>query len=167
MILLVRRVLAVISSCGLAASTAAYIASYFGSTMDSLWHWALLLHMGIFILVLPMFALEYSSIENNVFFWKGFKEGRPAWTVSAITAAGLIFFFHFAFFLIQSHAASPQIKNGDYVLDDHGSIIKVLTYGEYLFLKGAELRIFATGWIFFYLVLAMYWWFPRVRQLVF
>jgi hypothetical protein len=163
----IRRFLAVVSVFGLAISVVIYIASYFGSTMDTLWHWALLLHLGIFVLVLPMFALEYSSIKNSVFFWKGFKEGRPAWTVSAITAGGIVFIFHFVFFLIQSHGASPQIKDGDYVLDDHGQIIKLLAYGQYLFLKGAELRIFATGWIFFYLVLSMYWWFPRIRQLVF
>jgi small-conductance mechanosensitive channel len=167
MILFMRRILAVISACGLAGSIASYVASYFGSTMDSLWHRALLLHLGVFILVLPMFALEHSSIKNNVFFWKGFKEGRPAWTVFVISAAGLFFLFHFAFFLIQSHAASPQIEDGDYVLDDHGQIIKILTHGEYLVLKGAELRIFATGWLFFYLILTMYWGFPKVRQLVF
>jgi len=132
--------------------------------MDGLFQWALLLHMGIFILVLPMFALEYSSIRNRVFFWKGFRQGRPTWTVPAITLIGLFFFSHFAFFLIQSHAASPEIKDGDYVLNNHGHIVKLLTHGEYLALKGAELRLFATGWIFFYFVLTMYWWFPRIRH---
>jgi hypothetical protein len=162
----IRRFLAVVSIFGLAASIVAYIASYFGSTMDSLWRWALLLHPGVFILVLPMFALEYSSIKNRVFFWTAFKQGRPTWTVQAITLTALFFLFHFVIFLIESHAASPEIKDGDYVLNNHGHIVKVLTHAEYLALKGAELRLFATGWIFFYLVVTMYWWFPRIRQLV-
>jgi len=66
-------------------------------------------------------------------------------------------------FLIQSHGASLQIKNGEYVLDNHGQSVRVLTQREYFVLKGAELRMFATGWMFLYLVPATYWWFPRER----
>jgi hypothetical protein len=66
-------------------------------------------------------------------------------------------------FLVQSHASAPEIINGQYVLDNHRQIVKVLTQPEYWTLKGAELRIFATGWIFFYFVLTM-WWFPRQSE---
>jgi hypothetical protein len=37
----------------------------------------------------------------------------------------------------------------------------MLTKSEYLRLKAGELRLFATGWIFFYFVPTAYWWFPR------
>jgi hypothetical protein len=57
--------------------------------------------------------------------------------------------------------ASPEIINGEYVLNNHGHIVRTLTRSEYLRLKAAELRLFATGWIFFYFVPTMYWWFPR------
>ena len=57
--------------------------------------------------------------------------------------------------------ASPEIINGQYVLNNHGQIVRVLTRYEYLRLKGAELRLFASGWMFFYFVPTMYWWFPR------
>ena len=167
MALLLRRAIAAIAACGLALSVGTYFASYFGASMDSLWHWALPLHLGIFALYLPVVVLERSSMKGNIFFWEGFKVGRPSWTRSAITAVALLFVLHFVFFLIVSHAAAPEIKDGDYVLNNHGRIVKVLTYPQYLFLKGAELRIFATGWMFFYFTLVMYWWFPKVRQLVF
>lgn len=45
-------------------------------------------------------------------------------------------------------------------------IVKVLTESEYLQLEGAELRLFATGSMFFYFVPTMYWWFPKSRQVV-
>lgn len=44
-------------------------------------------------------------------------------------------------YLVQSHAASPELKNGGFVLNNHGQIVKVLTQSEYLKLKGEELRL--------------------------
>ncbi|MFY9909955.1 MAG: hypothetical protein WCF22_07060 [Candidatus Sulfotelmatobacter sp.] len=164
MILAIRRVLAVLAACGLVTSAFVYIGSYVGMTMDGLFRWAFVLHVGVFILLLPMFALEYSALNARTFFWKGFAEAMPKWVVPTIKLLGVFFTIHFLLFLIQSHAASPQIKSGEYVLDNHGQIVKVLTQREYLGLKGAELRLFATGWMFFYFVPAAYWWFPRNRE---
>ena len=164
MILMIRRILAVMAACGLFASVLAYIGSYVGTTMDSLFRWAIVLHIGVFILLLPMYMLEYSAVKARSFFWQGFSQAMPSWVVPTLKLLGVFFAIHFILFLIQSHAASPQFKNGEYVLDNHGQIVKVLTQGEYFRLKGAELRLFATGWMFFYLVPAAYWWFPRNRE---
>jgi len=164
MILVIRRILAVLAACGLIAGVFAYLGSYVGTTMDSLFRWAIILHIGIFILLLPMYALDYEAVKGRTFFWKGFSQGMPKWIVPTITLLGVFFGIHFFLFLIQSHAASPEIKNGEYVLNNHANIVKVLTQREYFSLQGAELRLFATGWIFFYFVLATYWWFPRNRE---
>jgi hypothetical protein len=160
-----RRFFAVLSACGLAASAIVYVASYLGATMDSLSRWAFVLHIGVFILLLPMYAVEYSSIKDRTFFWAGFAQGVPKWVVRSIKLLGLFFIFHFVWFLVQSHAASPELKNGGFVLNNHGQIVKVLTQSEYLKLKGEELRLFATGWMFFYFVPTMYWWFPQRSRL--
>ncbi|HET6218792.1 MAG TPA: hypothetical protein VFE27_17350 [Acidobacteriaceae bacterium] len=88
----------------------------------------------------------------------------PKWVVPGIKLLGLFFVVHFALFLTQSHASAPKIKNGEYVLDDHGKIVKTLTQSEFYEVKGAELRLFATGWMFFYFVPTAYWWFPRTGQ---
>jgi hypothetical protein len=140
------------------------VASFMGATMDGIFRWAIWLHVGVFALLLPMYAVEHGAIKNRSFFWKGFVQGLPAWAVRAIKLLGLFFIVHFGLFLIQSHAAAPEIKDGQYVLNNHGKIVKVLTQSEYQRLKGAELRLFATGWMFFYFVPTMYWWFPRGRE---
>ena len=132
--------------------------------MDSIFRWAIFLHIGVFVLLLPMYAFEYSAIRSRTFFWKSFTEGLPKWTVRSIQLFGLFFIFHFLFFLAQSHAAAPKIKNGEYVLDSHGQTVRVLSASEYRSLKGSELRLFATGWMFFYFVPMMYWWFPKRQQ---
>ena len=161
MILAMRKILAVLAACGLAASVFAYIGSYLGMTMDGAFRLAILLHVGVFILLAPMYAVDYGAVKERSFFWKGFSHCMPKWVVPTIKLLGVVFLVHFCLFLIESHAASPQIKDGQYVLDNHGQIVKVLTQREYFGLKGAELRLFATGWMFFYFVPAAYWWFPR------
>jgi len=164
MILVIRRVVAVLAACGLCASLSAYVGSYVGMTMDSLSRWAIAVGIGPFILLLPMYPANYAALKCRNFFWKGFSYGMPKWVVPTIKLLGLFFAIHFLLFLIESHAASPQIKDSQYVLDNHGQILRVLTRLEYLHLKGAELRIFATGWMFFYFVPFAYWWFPRLRK---
>ena len=129
--------------------------------MDALFPWAVILHVGVFLLLIPMHGLEWSAIQERTFYWKGFSALMPKWVVPAIKLIGVFCMANFALFLIQSHAASPEIINGEYVLNNHGEIVRVLTRLEYLHLKGAELRLFASGWMFFYFVPTMYWWFPR------
>src|SRR5579862_7910142 len=127
-----RRFFAILSACGLAASAIVYVASYLGATMDSLSRWAFVLHIGVFITLVPMYAVEYSSIKDRTFSWAGFAQGVPRWVVRSIKLLGLFFIFHFVWFLVQSHAASPELKNGGFVLNNHGQIVKVLTQSEYL-----------------------------------
>jgi hypothetical protein len=135
-----------------------------GATMDAAFRWAMFLHIGVFALVLPMYAVEYSTIKRSRFLWDAIWRGVPKWGVRTIQTVGLIFVAHFVLFLVQSHAASPEIKDGNYVLNNHGQIVKELTEAQYRWLKGSELRLFATGWISFYLVLSLYWWFPRAAS---
>jgi len=59
----VRKLLAVVSACGLAASTVVYLGSYVGLTMDSLAQRAFMLHVGVFLFLLPMFALEWRGLN--------------------------------------------------------------------------------------------------------
>jgi hypothetical protein len=105
MILMIRRILAVLAGCGLVASVLAYLGSYVGTTMDGLFRWAIVLHIGIFILLLPMYALDYSAVKARTFFWKGFSQGMAKWVVPTIKLLGVFFAIHFFLFLIQSHAA--------------------------------------------------------------
>jgi hypothetical protein len=159
--LLIRRILAIISACGFATAVVVYIRSFTGTTMNTIFRWAIFLHIGIFLLLLPMYAIEYPSIKSRMF-WKAFSQGLPKRAVRSIQLLMFFFIFHFLFFLVQSHASAPEIKNGEYILDDHGKTVRVLTESEYRSLKGSELRLFATGWMAFYSVPTMYWGFRRI-----
>ena len=161
MVSLLRHCLAIIAASALAASLIVYALSFVGKTMDEMFRWVMLLTVGVFPLVIPMYAVEYSAIKNSKFLWDAIWRGLPKWAVRATQIVFLFFAAHFVLFLVQSHAASPEIINGQYVLSNHGQIVKELTESQYKWLKGSELRLFATGCLSFYLALALYWWFPR------
>jgi hypothetical protein len=162
MSVMIRRLFALVSLVGVAASLYVYGASFFGLILDSsksqLWFFAL--HLFIFVLYAPICILESQAMRERTF-WKKFKLGKPTWVIRGINLAGVLFFVHFVLFFALSHAASPKIIDGAFVLSDHGTIKKVLTQAQYFRIKAAELRIFPTGWLSFYSVCAAYWWFPR------
>jgi hypothetical protein len=128
--------------------------------------WFVLLHVGVILLFLPMLAAEYPAMKTNKFFGAEFERGKPRWVISGIKLSFVLFVFVFVLFLVLSRAASPEVQNGQYVLNNHGRIVRVLSEGEYLHLEGWELRMFASGWMCFYISLIAYWWFPRNRTLV-
>jgi len=108
-----------------------------------------------------MYAIEYPGIRNRTFFWDGFRRGKPDWAYYMFQLFGAFFIIHFILFFLVSHGAAPRIVDGKFVLSNHGQITKWLTEAEFLSLNGYELRIFATGWMFFYSFATAYWWFPR------
>src|ERR1700741_2093599 len=116
MIFFIRKCLAAISACGFAAGVLLYVASYTGMTMDGAFRWAISLHIGVFILMLLMYVVEYPSFTSRVFFWKEFGRGMPKWVVPAIKGLAVFFALHFALFLVQSHAAAPEVRNGEYFI---------------------------------------------------
>jgi len=58
----------------------------------------------------------------------------------------------------------PEVQDGQYVLISHGHILKVLTQAEFVKLRAAGARMFASVMILFYFMPVMYWWFRRGHQ---
>jgi hypothetical protein len=153
-----RKLVAIAAAPGFVAGVCIFIASFFGLTMDKLGAKAFLLHAGIFALAIPLVVIERGSKGVSLF------GGKPRWVVRSIQMLGLLCVAVFFVFLASSHAASPDIINGEYVLNDHGRIVGYISEKDYLFLKGWELRLFASGWMFAYYSLIMHWWFPRREE---
>ena len=116
---------------------------------------AFLLHLGIFAIGIPLIFVEKWPKGVDPF------RGKPRWVLRSMQMLFLLFVVMFFSFLALSHAASTAIVNGEYVLNSHGKIVAYISERDYLFLKGWELRLFASGWILVYYALMLYWWFPR------
>ena len=150
-----RKAIAIAAVPGFIVGIYIFIESFFGLTMDKLGLKAVLLHAGIFALAIPLAFVERWGKGVDPF------RGKPRWVVRSMQALFLLFVAVFVGFLILSHAASPEIINGEYVLNSHGKIVGHISEKDYFFLKGWELRLFASGWILFYYILILHWWFPR------
>jgi hypothetical protein len=150
-----RRVVAIAAVPGLIAGIYIFIASFFGLSMDKLGTKVFLLHLGVFALFVPLVGVERWSKRVDPF------RGKPHWVIRSMQTLFLLFVVVFFTFLALSHAASPEIINGEYVLNSHGRIVGHISERDYLFLKAWELRLFASGWILAYFAIMMYWWSPR------
>jgi hypothetical protein len=157
----IRRFFAFLSACGIAASVLVYIESFSGAAINNSWRWEILLGAGVVALGISIHILEYPSSNNRSFYWKGFERGIPRWVIRSNYLLMLIVIVHFAWYFLLGGFGMPTIKDGQYVLDNHGRILKVLTQAEYLSLNEAQLRIFATLMIACYFMPMMYWWFRR------
>ena len=156
-----RGFLALLSACGIAACIPVYIESFSGATIDNSWRWLLLLGIGVFAVGMPIHILEYPSSKNWNFYWKEFARGMPSWVVAFECLLVLVVIAHFVWYYLQGGFGVPGIKDGEYVLDNRGRILKVLTQAEYFTLQEAQLRIVASLIISSYFMPMMYWWFRR------
>jgi hypothetical protein len=150
-----RKVVAIAAAPGLIASIYIFIASFLGLSMDNLGGKAFLLHLGIFALFIPLIFVDHWSNGVDPF------RGKPRWVLRSMQILFLLFLVVFFTFLFLSHAASPEIINGEHVLNNHGKIVGYISERDYRSLKGWELRLFASGWLLGYYAVMMYWWFPR------
>jgi len=155
-----RRCLAFLSVCGIAATILAYITSFFGGWIDISLLWVAPLGFGALALGMPIRFIEPSS-KFPSYFWTEFTQGMPKWVFPFLILVWLTTAAHFAWFSFHVGFGVPEIKDGQYVLDNHTEVLKVLTQSEYLSLKGAQVRMIATVMISMYAVPTIYWYFRR------
>ena len=84
----------------------------------------------------------------------------PRWVIRCNYLLMAIVIVHFAWYFFLGGIGMPTIKDGQYILNNHGRIVRVLTKGEYILLNEVQLRIFATLMISSYFMFMMYWYFP-------
>jgi hypothetical protein len=164
MISINRRFLALLSTCGLAASFVAYAESFSVSRADTIFRWWIVLLPGWMALFVPIYVLEYPASKAPSFAWKVFARGMPSWVAPCFWLLSLIALAHFAWFHVHAHWGVPEVRDGQYVLISHGHTLKVLTQADYVKLRAAGARMFASGMIMFYFMPVMYWWFPRPSE---
>ena len=121
-----------------------------------------LLHIGIFIVWIPVVldlknneelqAYKQSGMTNRMnpieFYKIVFKE-TPTW-MSLIAIGGFFYALINFMFFMSSQSGTPDIKDGQYILQNHGQLIKTLTLHEYHHYKANEVRGFSGHWMAFY-----------------
>src|ERR1700730_10253939 len=141
-----RKVFAIAAALGFIVSIYIFIASLYGLTLDKLGGRALLLHLGIFALAVPYAVVERTKTNGQHFsYGVAPYEGKPIWVKRSMGIFFAFFITFFLIFLIEGHAASPDVIDGDYALNHHMPILLHLSANEYFQMKASELRLFASG----------------------
>jgi hypothetical protein len=121
-----------------------------------------LLHIGIFVVWIPaIFELrknpelkerEQSGLLKQMKpfgYWKIIFKDKPVW-LSVLAIAGLVYaFFNFMFFTFQQ-TGSTDFQNGQYILHNHGQLIRTISIAEYNQFKADITRGFSGHWMAFY-----------------
>ena len=121
-----------------------------------------LVHAGTFVFALPLIFLDKFKGKPHRFSRSELAtSSKPKWVRTTQMILFVLFLIFFAAFLVMGHGAAPDIKDGDYVLNSHGTIVGYISEKEYRLLKASEMRLFASGWLLVYFSLMVGWWFPK------
>lgn len=114
--------------------------------------WAL--HIGIFVSFVPMVLAQQSPRRGD--FWQKLMSRLPTWQRYAVKGLFAYTVINFALFFYLSSGATPQERDGKYVLLNHGTLIRELSADEYERQNAYIVRGFSGHWMIFYLVPALY-----------
>jgi hypothetical protein len=145
----------VLSAGLLCASTALHLATYFGRSLtpgDFTMHVAVLA-MAV-IAIGHMLAQMPLNAQGAGVSWSFMTDGMPRWARVLLQAACLYAFVNFAIFMATTPYSAEQ-RNGEYVLTNHGQVVRVVSRAEYEANLARELRGLSGHWILFSLVPAL------------
>lgn len=116
-----------------------------------------LLHIGVFIVWIPVIFSLKENVEikpmgksmNAIGFYKIIFKETPTW-MKVIAGAGFVYAFINFMLFAASPSGTPDIKDGQFILQNHGQVIRTITEYEYHHYKANVMRGFSGHWIFFY-----------------
>lgn len=137
--------------CALVVHTLTFVHGGIDPEMSQIWF----LHLGIFVVFLPFVISMRSTYGSNLS--KGqLKAILPRWANMVLAVTFVYAFLNFALFFMRSEGGSPAIRDGVYVLQNHGKVMRELTEPDYKLYQSYVVRGFSGHWLVFYLVPSLY-----------
>ena len=152
--------LALVALIGFLLSLAVHVAALFGIDVAAKIPLVWALHVGIFVVFIPFIILSPKVLGSKPAF-ADVRQLFPGW----VMALGVVIFayviLNFLLFILATQGGSPSIRDGKFVLQDHGRLIRELTASEYTSFKANEVRGFSGHWLAFYFILFAYFLFRK------
>lgn len=154
---ILRRAFCVFALVGFLSSLVVHLSTFFGidpsKHVPSVWT----LHLGIFVVFVPMLFLQRLGPKKD--FWRKIFAPMPRWARYTIKAFFAYAIINFALFFYLSQGGVPDVRDGKYVLHNHGQVIRELSEDEYELQQAYVIRGFSGHWMIFYLVPALVFWY--------
>ena len=159
-----RRAISIFALTGFFASLLIHLTTFLGIDPAKHVPWVWGLHLGIFIVFIPMLLVQGLTPKKE--FWNKFFALMPIWARYAIKAFFAYALINFALFFFLSKGGVPEVREGKYVLHNHGDVIRELSEDEYELQKSYVVRGFSGHWMVFYLIPALYFWYRKTEPAV-
>jgi hypothetical protein len=147
---------------GFFASLFVHLTTFFGIDPSKRIPWVWVLHVGIFICFIPMLFVQRLAPGKD--FWSKIFAAMPRWARYTIKAFFAYAMINFALFYFLSKGGVPGVRDGKYVLQNHGEVIRELSENEYELQKAYVLRGFSGHWMVFYLLPAIVFWYRNESE---
>ena len=137
-----------LSALGFLAALAVHAFALSGIAVQDIWPTVWALHIGVFVVFIPAaFYLRKHSDENDPV---ALFRGLPTWAGLALVALFVYAFLNFFVSLSKTAGATPELRDGRYVLHNKGSVVREITKEEYTAGRAAQARLFSGHWLLFY-----------------
>jgi hypothetical protein len=141
----------IFSLAGLILSVIVHVAALSGVDVVSLAPSVWLLHLGVFVAFVPMviFArLDRGAMPTG----PELLDSLPTWARYLGFALVAYTIINFLLFMAGTEGGSAQLRDGHYILTEHGKFIRDITAQEYAAFQANVARRFSGHWMFFYAV---------------
>jgi hypothetical protein len=142
-------ILFLLAFIGLIVSALVHFSTFAGIDPQQSLPYVWLLHIGIFVVAIPAAAVQGLLPRDPGGKFKPFAFA-PKWMQQLTTAAFIYMFINFLTFAVVMHSGSPYRENGQYLLRDHGKVVRQITEQEYHRYRAWEVRGFSGHWMAFY-----------------
>lgn len=148
-----------LAALGFFAASGVHVAALLGHPVQDAFPMVWLLHLGIFIVFIPaIFFLRRDGSPNDPL---GFFRSLPPFAVTTLLVLFVYAFFNFFVALSATGATTPAIRDGRYVLQQKGRVVREISPAEYAAGRAAQARGFSGHWMIFYAVPAAIFLFRR------
>ena len=135
-----KRRLTLLAWLGFGTSVFVHFSTYLTSTYHAYFAGSFLLHIGIFFVFIPM-VMSIPREQNNLTY---IAKQLPRWAGILLLACGIYTFINWFSFINLSEGGGPSIIDGQYVLQNHGQIIREITETEY---EQFNFTVYRMGWV--------------------
>jgi hypothetical protein len=147
------------ATLGLLAAVLVHGATYAGVDVLQRYPEASLLHLGCFVVFIPLLFSLWSDNRLGGRIDEMFTD-HPRWVLWLLIAVAIYAAVNFVLFFLLTGGGTAEMRNGEFVLLSHGKLIRHLTEAEYHLQRIYVARGFSGHWLVFYLFPALYFLVP-------
>jgi hypothetical protein len=159
-----RRILALAALAGFLGALAVHLAALSGIDVAEPFPAVWMLHVGIFVVFGPYVFSSRKTMGSRPS-WAQYRDNVPSWVLWTGLGIFAYAFLNFALFMSATEGGNAALREGKYLLLQHGTLIRELTQAEYAAFKANEVRGFSGHWMLFYFMPFAYFGFSKAARI--